>query len=144
MSDVCANPDCGHGPHWHRSGDCRATNWGKACRCRAFVADVNRPDDECINCGGSNHTPPFECDHAAVPDREVGPLDASGSDEHVDVQHALGATEQLAAILAAHIVVWNEAQYADQCACGFAPRSHKAHRSHLAAVIVAAGWERKA
>jgi hypothetical protein len=104
----------------------------------AFVADVNRPDDHqhdgtlpaefCEDCAAAL---------AAVSDRE-------------------GATEQLADLLAGHSH-WVYAKHSEDrtttCVCGAleignlldaeAPNEYDEHRAHVAAVIVAAGWEKR-
>jgi hypothetical protein len=123
------------------------------CPCAAFVADVNRPDGceqdhvngpvtyvTCTRCGedalphcrdcGYDLYGHFPCDEAepvlaAVPDRE-------------------GATEQLAALLAAHERAKGFRDMREHCVCGWISRIvSDDHPAHVAAVIVAAGWEKR-
>lgn len=116
-----------------------ATHWGAECPCPAFVADVNRPENRVgvirHEWGDGKHyyahADDLICERcAAVPDRE-------------------GATEQLAALLAAH--QWGFSSNTNVVYCvgcdwseGVGIKSpSEVHRSHLAAVIVAAGWEKR-
>jgi hypothetical protein len=114
MSDACANPDCGHPKNHHSAGRYFCIE-NLACSCLAFVADVNRP----VRDYGMSAFPA-----AAVPDRE-------------------GATEQLADLLAAHDATGYDDF--DGCICGddTIGGTWDQYRAHVAAVIVAAGWEKR-
>lgn len=147
----CGHPASDHGIAVTGEGPCYVEF--RACPCPAFVA--RRPDD-CI-CGRTEpylrgrHCPIHR--PAAVPDREGARRYHSEDcmDAHMlpcrcgaDVE---GATEQLAALLAAHRLKHGIRDLRAHCLCGWdsepptsglALHAEKAHQTHVAAVIVAA------